>query len=104
MAEANATTRPARTRASRTPAAAKPAASKPATTKPAAKTEAPAKAEAQTVTRFTVELEHVGTTARFEKFGFPDSYSGVVVGNVYAPIGTASVKVLVIGAGDNGAE
>lgn len=95
-AEANTTaTRPARTRAAR-PAAAKTA---PAKAAPAPK--APA-AEKVDVTRFTVALEHVGTTKSFEKFAFPDSYKGVVVGNVYAPPGTVEVKVLVIGDGDAG--
>lgn len=100
-AEANTTaTRPARTRAARP--AAKPAAAStkaaPAKAAPAAKTPA----EKVDVTRFTVALEHVGTTKSFEKFAFPDSYKGVVVGNVYAPPGTVEVKVLVIGDGDAG--
>lgn len=98
MAEAaTATTRPARTRArSAAPAAtAKPAkaAPKPAAAKAADKAEP---------TRFTVELEHVSTTKSFEKFAFPADTKGVVVGNVYAPIGTETVKVLIIGAGDPG--
>lgn len=103
MAESAATTRPARTRTSRAAAPAKAAASKakPAAA-PAAKAEPTATAEKTEVTRFTVELEHQGTTKSYEKFGFPDSYKGIVVGNVYAPIGTETVKVLVIGAGDAG--
>ncbi len=102
MAESAATTRPARTRTSRAAAAKPPNAaankSKPAANAPKAE---PA-VTATDVTRFTVELEHQGTTKSYEKFGFPASYKGVVVGNVYAPSGTETVKVLVIGAGDAG--
>lgn len=93
-ATAPATTRPRRTRAT-TPAA-KPAAVKAT---PAAKEKAPA-AEKTNVTRFQVELEHNGTTKSYEKFAFPDSYKGVVVGNVYAPIGTSRVVALIIGNDD----
>jgi hypothetical protein len=98
MAEAT-TTRPARTRRpAGTTAATKPAASKTAA-KPATAKAEPTKTN---VTRFTVELEHLGTTKTYEKFGFPENYKGVVVGNVYAPIGTARVAVLVVGADDDG--
>lgn len=96
---APATTRPARTRtrtAAATPAKAVPTA---VTAPKPAKAAAP-KPEATNVTRFQVELEHAGTTKSYEKFAFPANYSGVVVGNVYAPIGTERVAVLVIGAGD----
>lgn len=98
MAEASTNTRPARTRASRaTTAAAKPAAAKSATPAKAAAPKAPEKTE---VTRFTIALEHVGTTKSYEKFAVPDNYKGTVVGNVYAPIGTERVGVVIIGAGD----
>jgi hypothetical protein len=102
MAEQATTTRPTRSRSTRT--AATPAAGKaaPAASKAKAAPKAEAPTEAVEVTRFTVELEHVGTTKSFEKFAFPDNYKGVVVGNVYAPIGTEQVKVLVIGANDAG--
>lgn len=99
MAEASAptTTRPRRSRAT-TPAATKAAPAKAAQAKaPAAKPEAEGKTN---VTRFQVELEHNGTTKSYEKFAFPDSYKGVVVGNVYAPIGTSRVVALVIGNDD----
>lgn len=97
MAEATApaTTRPRRSRAAST---AKPAAVKAAPAKAASKPAAPA--EKTNVTRFQVELEHGGTTKSYEKFAFPDSYKGVVVGNVYAPIGTVRVVALVIGSDD----
>lgn len=89
------TTRPARRR---------PAASKatPAKAAPVAKPEAAVKPEAEktNITRFQVELEHAGTTKSYEKFAFPDSYKGVVVGTVYAPIGTSRVVALVIGSDD----
>lgn len=93
MAEATpATTRPARARTRSAVPAAKAAPAKVASAKaPVSKTD---------VTRFQVELEHNGTTKSYEKFSFPDSYKGTVVGNVYAPIGTERVVVLVIGAGD----
>lgn len=99
MAEASAptTTRPRRSRAA-PPAATKAVPAKAAQAKaPAAKPEAEGKTN---VTRFQVELEHTDTTKSYEKFAFPDSYKGVVVGNVYAPIGTSRVVVLVIGNDD----
>lgn len=98
MAEtsAPATTRPSRRRSGASTPAAKPAAVKAA---PAAKAK-PTEAEKTNVTRFQVELEHNGTTKSYEKFAFPDSYKGVVVGNVYAPIGTSRVVALVIGSDD----
>jgi hypothetical protein len=94
MAEAT-TTRPARTRsraaattAAKPAAAAKtPAKAAPAKAAPAAKTE---------VTRFTVELEHVGPTKTYEKFVVPESYKGTVVGSIYAPLGTERVGIVVI--------
>jgi hypothetical protein len=98
MAETSATTRPARNRRPATTTAAKTPTTKAPAKAAAAKVE-PTKTD---VTRFTVELEHMATTKSYEKFGFPDSYKGVVVGNVYAPIGTERVAVLVVGAGDAG--
>lgn len=95
MAEGATTTRPARSRAAnRSTAASKPAAVK-AAPKAAAK-------EPETVTRFQIELEHAGTTKSYEKFAVPDSYKGTVVGNIYAPPGTARVAILIIGADDKG--
>lgn len=99
MPEAAATTtRPSRTRTAK-PAAAKATPAKAAPAKAAAPA---AKAEVTEVTRFKVELEHLGSTARYEKFGAPDSYKGTVVGTMYCPIGTERVAILVIGAGDKG--
>lgn len=95
---------PATTTKPRRPARNGVAASKAAVTPAAVKTapakSAPATATAVNVTRFQVELEHGGTTKSYEKFAFPDSYKGVAVGNVYAPIGTSRVVVLVIGSDD----
>lgn len=96
MAEAT-TTRPRRSRAAASTTAAKPAPAK-AAAKPAAKVEAPK----NEVTRFTIELEHAGTTKSYEKFAVPDSYKGTVVGSVYAPLGTERVAVLIVGPGDAG--
>jgi len=99
MADANVptTTRPARRRAAVGTSAVKPAAVKAT---PAAKAK-PTEAESKTnITRFQVELEHGGTTKSYEKFAFPDSYKGVVVGTVYAPIGTSRVVALIIGSDD----
>jgi len=95
----SATTRPARARTRQaTPAPAKAAPAKATPAKQAApKAEAP---EATNVTRFKVELDHAGTTKSYEKFAFPDSFKGVAVGNVYAPIGTERVVVFIIGADD----
>lgn len=98
MAETTGTTRPARQRAATTRTSAAKT-----TTKPAAKPAeaAPAKTPAKTeVTRFKVELEHDGATKSYEKFVMPDSYKGTAVGSIYAPLGTARVAVLIIGADD----
>lgn len=84
---ADATTTPRRTRATST----KPAAPKAAPAKPATKAEAPA-----TVEPMKVELIHEGTTKTYEKFGFDSSLRGTLVGNVYAPLGSARVIVAVI--------
>jgi hypothetical protein len=95
MAETT-TTRPRRSRV-----AASTTAAKPATTKSApVKAEAEAKAAKTEVTRFTVALEHGGTTKSYEKFVVPESFKGTVVGSIYAPIGTERVGIVVIGAGD----
>lgn len=89
--EATTTTRPARARKATT-----------TTAKAASKVAPAAPAAAETVTRFKIDLEHVSTTKSYEKFAVPDNYKGTVVGNIYAPIGTERVAILVIGAGDNG--
>lgn len=98
MAE-NTTAAPRRTRA----AAAKPAAAKATPTKAAAKpvakpTEAPA------TEPLKVELVHEGTTKTYEKFGFDPSYRGTLVGNVYAPLGTARVIVAVVPGAEEASE
>lgn len=48
--------------------------------------------------RIPVELEHVGTTKSYEKYGVPADVQKEhgVVGNLYAPLGTTAVKVLVL--------
>lgn len=48
--------------------------------------------------RIPVELEHVATTKSYEKFGVPADVQKEhgVVGNLYAPLGTTAVKVLVL--------
>ncbi len=85
MAEATSTT-PRRTRA----AAAKAAPAKPATAPAAPKAEAPA------AEPMKVELIHEGTTKTYEKFGFDPKLRGTLVGNVYAPLGTARVLIAVV--------
>jgi len=98
MPEQASTTRPAWTRSSR--AASTTTAPKTGTTTKAA-AKAPAdKAEPVTVTRFKIELEHAGATKSYEKFVVPESYKGTTVGSIYAPLGTARVAILVIGADD----
>lgn len=93
MAEAApTTTRPARKTA--TPRKAAVGVAKAAAA-PVAKAE-PAKTD---VDRFRVELEHMGNTARYSKFGAPDNMKGIVVGQLYAPLGTERVIVAVFGAG-----
>lgn len=83
------TTRPSRARKA-TPAKTAP------TPKAAPKADTPP-AVAETTDRFTVAFEHNGTTKNFERFDAPKSMKGVVVGSVYAPIGTQRVGVVVIG-------
>lgn len=100
MAETTtATTRPARARKA-TSAPAKAASTAAPKTSPR---KAP-QAEVTNVTRFRVELEPVGETKSYAKFAAPANYAGVLVGTLYAPIGTQRVAVLVIGEGDSGAE
>lgn len=98
MAEA-ATTRPARTRKTTTPTAAtmatktaKAAVAKPATTSVAA----PAVTVTdEGMTKIGFTMESAGETKSYAKFTPPAS-SGCV-GNIYAPLGTLEVKVLLIG-------
>lgn len=89
MAEA---TTPAKTTTARTRSTTARTRSKaPAKTAPAAKT-----AEV-TPNEIRIVMEHVEDTKRFSKFRFPTELDGVVVGNVYAPLGTTTIKVLVQG-------
>lgn len=87
-AEKPTTTRPSRSRATTTKAPAKPV---------------PAKAApevAPVAGKFTVELEHAGDTKSYAKFLVPANLKGTVAGSVYAPPGTTTVKVLIVGAED----
>lgn len=84
------TTRPSRARKA-APAKATP------TPKAAPKSDTPPAAVVETTDRFTVAFEHNGTTKNFERFDAPKSMKGVVVGSVYAPLGTQRVGVVVIG-------
>lgn len=96
MAETPATTTPRRTRATTAKATpAKPAAPKAPAEKPVAKAPA-AKAEPPAVEPMKVELIHESTTKTYEKFGFDASLRGTLVGNVYAPLGTARVIIAVV--------
>lgn len=82
MPETSATTTPRRTRAAAKPAAAKA---------PVKKTPEPAATDP-----LKVELEYTGDTARYAKFGLPKELEGTVVGNIYAPHGTAKVLLLIV--------
>lgn len=82
------TTRPSRARKA-TPAKATPA--------PKAAPKSDTEPVVETTDRFTVAFEHNGTTKNFERFDAPKNMKGVVVGSVYAPIGTTRVGVVVIG-------
>lgn len=82
---------------------AKPAAPRTRTTrataarKAPAKTAAPAKAapkKPEPFTKFAVDMVPNGETASYSKWAFPPGTG--CVGNVYAPLGTATVKVLVV--------
>lgn len=88
MADATTTTRPVRTRKAAAPKAAAKAA--PAKAAPAA---APADDEAGE--RYVVEFEHVTDTKSYAKWA-PKAGNGCV-GNVYVPIGTTRVRMLIIG-------
>lgn len=93
MAEETAPTTPKTT----TPRARRTAAAKPATTKAAAP-KAPAKTAPKVgpTEPLKIAMEYQADTARYAKFGFPPELQGVVVGNVYAPHGTAKVLVLMV--------
>lgn len=89
MATATKTTTP-RTRAAR----------KPAATKATAAVPAEVTADEGDVKRIKVELEFVDNTKSYAKFGVPDSLKGTMVGNVYVPLGTKRVAILVVGDDD----
>lgn len=93
MAAATGTTQPSRAR--------KTAAAKAAPAKAAA---APKAAAPEEITRLKVELVHVGDTKQYAKFQAPEELAGVVVGNLYAPLGTARIVAMVVGPGDTGDE
>lgn len=102
MAEQATTTAPAKTAAparsrARTAPTTTSTKAKPATKAAAAKT-------APTTEPIKVELEYITDTARYAKFGFPANMAGTVVGNVYAPLGTARVMVALIPETDAPAE
>lgn len=87
MAEATATTRPARKRTT----ASKATPAKAATPKTA---ETPAE-ESTELQKFVVELEQIEDTKNFARFVPPKS-SGCV-GTFYAPLGTTQVRVQIAG-------
>ncbi len=90
----DATTTPRRTRT--TPAKPATPAAKAAPAKAPAKSAATPAAEAPAVEPLKVELIHEGTTKTYEKFGFDPKLRGTLVGNVYAPLGTARVLIAVV--------
>lgn len=92
MAEATATTRPARKRA---PAAKKAAPAKTAGKAPAAAAEP----EEEGTQRFTFECEPLPDTKNYAVFVPPKS-SGCV-GKIYVPLGTQRVRIGFIGPKDN---
>lgn len=92
------TTTPRRSRAASTTKTAAPAAKTPAKETPA-----PA-APAVTDNRIKIELDHHSDTKNYARFVVPEELKGVVVGSIYAPLGTSRVLVAVIGAGDDGAD
>jgi hypothetical protein len=53
------------------------------------------------ITRFRVTLDKVRTTKSYVKFTVPDNMNGVVVGSIYAPMGTARVVILIVSEEDS---
>lgn len=92
MADTPTTTRPSRARKA-TPAKAAPTAAKAAAAAP----EEPTRTE---VTRTKIELEHLEDTKSYSKFKVPENLRGTVVGQIYAPLGTARVGVVIINSDD----
>jgi hypothetical protein len=91
MAETATRTTTPRKRASAAKAAA------PAKAAPKA-SEAPAVATDGDVTKIQFELAHTGDTKNYAKFEVPTGNG--CVGSIYAPLGTVTVKVLLIGPAD----
>ena len=95
-----ATTTTPRARATRTTKAT------PKTTATPSAADTEVKAEQQTTAdRFVVELEYERDTKRYAKFNIPASLEGTMAGSIYAPLGTDTVKVAIMGvAGDSSDE
>lgn len=86
----------------------RPSRARTGTKAPAKATAAPAKvatpAATPEPTRIKIELELAGETKSYAKFVAPEGMKGTFVGQLYCPIGTERVIVMVIGAGDAGDE
>lgn len=59
--------------------------------------EVPATESAAKADRFVVDLEYERDTKRFAKFNVPASLEGTMAGSIYAPLGTDTVKVAIMG-------
>lgn len=100
------TTTPRRRTTAAKPATTKPAARKAATTaKPAPKEAAPAEAVNGDAPAgdesYVVELEFAEDTKSYAKFVVPENLKGTMVGALYVPHGTDTVKVKITSVGDD---
>lgn len=61
--------------------------------------------EAPKTDRFVVALEYERDTKRYAKFNVPAALEGTMAGSIYAPLGTDTVKIAIMGvAGDSSDE
>jgi len=96
-----ATTPRRRTSAAKTTGTAAKATTRKPAPKPAAKAEEPVEEEAPTTDGFVVELEYHSDTKSYAKFVVPANLNGTMVGSIYAPLGTDTVKVKITGVEDD---
>lgn len=64
----------------------------------------PTAAETSKGDRFVVELEYERDTKRYAKFNVPASLEGTMAGAIYAPLGTDTVKVAIMGVEGNSSD
>lgn len=70
-------------------------------TAPSAEVETPTVEASKATDRYVVELEYERDTKTYAKFNVPEELKGTMAGSIYAPLGTDTVKVAIMGAEAN---